>query len=282
MDHSATSKRSKFRSFFSFKPSKGTETLREPIKPLNIDAANSVSVMLATAQRIDLDANIRASISVGQKKYWRSLASGANFMGKDLRRCLEVIHDDIVVIWNFPQLSMLRRNSFRGKVSKLVDDLADQGPSPNDSIMQNTANIAGAAGAITAIAAGTANPVGFIVGPIIAGAVFAKWAYDVYRATPGVLRCFMAYIIDLIIIMQMIFVISEARQDGVVTAEEVEDVLRRFEANQCNEVHEDIRKFVRETGIFKAVMGKDVVFDKMVELIDNNRADQRSPREGRR
>lgn len=44
-----------------FKSSKIIET-REPIKPINIDAANSVSVMLATAQRVDLDANIRASV----------------------------------------------------------------------------------------------------------------------------------------------------------------------------------------------------------------------------
>ena len=92
----------------------------------------------------------------------------------------------------------------------------------------------------------------------------------------------MAYIVDLIIIMQMIFVISEARPDGVVTTEEVEDVMRRFEANQCHDVHEDIRKFVREMGVRKAIMGKDIVFEKVVELIDNNRADQRLQREGRR
>lgn len=50
--------------------------------------------------------------------------------------------------------------------------------------IQNTRNFAGAAGAIaTVVAAGTANPVGFIVGPIVVGAVFAKWVYDVYRAT---------------------------------------------------------------------------------------------------
>jgi hypothetical protein len=49
--------------------------------------------------------------------------------------------------------------------------------------IQNTTNVAGAAGAIPAIAAGSANPVGFIVGPIIAGAVFTKWVYDIYRAT---------------------------------------------------------------------------------------------------
>ena len=51
------------------------------------------------------------------------------------------------------------------------------------SRIQNTTNMAGAAGAITAIAVGSANPVGFIVGPIIAGAVFAKWVYDIYKAT---------------------------------------------------------------------------------------------------
>jgi len=183
IDHSGTSKRSKFRNFFSFKSSKDTETAREPNKPLKINAANSVSVMLATAQRIDLDANISASVSVGYKKYWRGLASGVNFMGKDLRRCLEVIHDDIVVIWNFPQLPMLRRNNFRGRISKLVGDLADQVSSPNDNIVQNTANIAGAAGTFTALAVGSANPVGFIVAPIIVGVVFAKWAYDFYKAT---------------------------------------------------------------------------------------------------
>ena len=84
----------------------------------------------------------------------------------------------------------------------------------------------------------------------------------------------MAYIVDLIIIMQMIFVISEARPDGVVKPEEVEDVLKRFEANQCNNVHEDIRRFVRDKGVFKAVRDKDIVFEKMVELIENNRADR--------
>ena len=60
INNSESSKRlSRFRTFF--KSSKNIET-REPIKPTNIDAANSVSVMLATAQRIDLDANIRASV----------------------------------------------------------------------------------------------------------------------------------------------------------------------------------------------------------------------------
>ena len=87
----------------------------------------------------------------------------------------------------------------------------------------------------------------------------------------------MAYIVDLIIIMQMIFLISEGRQDGVVKREEVEEVLKRFEDNHCNDVHEEIRTFVRETGVFSAVMGKDTVFDKVVELIDQYRAVRQPP-----
>jgi len=49
--------------------------------------------------------------------------------------------------------------------------------------LQNATNMAGVAGTIAAVAAGSASPVGFIVGPIIGGALFAKWVYDTYRAT---------------------------------------------------------------------------------------------------
>jgi hypothetical protein len=43
-------------------------------------------------------------------EYWKGLASGTNFMERDLRQCLAVIHDDIVEIWNFPSLPMVRRH----------------------------------------------------------------------------------------------------------------------------------------------------------------------------
>lgn len=265
IEHSKPPKHvSGFLSFFSPKSSKKEAANYEPVNP--------VGVMFAMAQRIDVDANIQASVSVGHKKYWRGLASGANFFGKNLQLCLEVIHDDIVVIWNFPRLSMLCHDNFRGKISQLVAGLAEpQGPSPTARILPNITSIAGAAGAIFALGVGSANPAGFIVGPIVAGAVFAKWVYDIYSATPGVLRCFMAYIVDLIIIMQMIFVISEARPDGVVKPEEVEDVLNRFKANQCDDVHQEIRRFIRKTGVLKAVTSKDIIFEKIVNLIDHHR-----------
>ncbi len=79
----------------------------------------------------------------------------------------------------------------------------------------------------------------------------------------------MAYIVDLTIIMQMIFVISQGRADGVVRPEEVEDVLKRFEVDQRSSVHRDIKQFVRQMSIFK--VGRDVVFEKIVNLIDHYR-----------
>ena len=77
----------------------------------------------------------------------------------------------------------------------------------------------------------------------------------------------MAYIVDLIIIMQMIFIISEARADDVVKPEEAEGALKDFGDNQRTKVHRDIKKFVWEMGVLKAVVGKDIILEKMVELI---------------
>ena len=47
----------------------------------------------------------------------------------------------------------------------------------------------------------------------------------------------MAYIVDLIITMQVIFIISQGRADGVVTRDEVEGVLKDFETNRRSKVH---------------------------------------------
>jgi hypothetical protein len=103
-------------------------------------------------------------------------------------------------------------------------------------------NIAGATGAITAIAAGFVRP--------------------------AMLQCFMAHIVNLVVIMRMIFIISDARTDGVVKFWEIDYVLDFFETNQCSDIHTEIGTFIRDLGAFTAVSVNDIVFKKMVELID--------------
>jgi len=58
----------------------------------------------------------------------------------------------------------------------------------------------------------------------------------------------------------------------MVKPKEVEEVLSRFEATWCNEVHQEIREFIQEMGILKAVVGKDIVFENIMNLIDHYRA----------
>ena len=66
----------------------------------------------------------------------------------------------------------------------------------------------------------------------------------------------MAYIVDLIIIMQTVYIISQGRADGVVTREEVEVVLKDFETNHHRKFHRDIensferRVYSRERTLF--------------------------------
>ncbi|KAF8688273.1 hypothetical protein AX14_003473 [Amanita brunnescens Koide BX004] len=54
----------------------------------------------ARAQRVDMGGKINASINVGRKRYWTSIASGIYFLGSSLKKCLDVIHKDLVAIWN--------------------------------------------------------------------------------------------------------------------------------------------------------------------------------------
>ena len=57
------------------------------------------------------------------------------------------------------------------------------------------------------------------------------------------------------------YVISEGEARRSRPAE-VEDVLNSFDPNQCNQ----------EMGILKAVTSKDIVYEKIVNLIDHHRA----------
>jgi hypothetical protein len=84
-------------------------------------------------------------------EYWRGLCSSLNFPGRSLVKCLEIIHKDIVRIWNFNDenlvcirlcstqsssralaLQYLEAPEFGVEMSRLVEDLAD-----NDNLQRN-------------------------------------------------------------------------------------------------------------------------------------------------
>jgi len=247
---------------------KGYEnTLRDLIR-LTFDnvrehVTGDASTVTAIAQRVNPGVNIDASIDVGKRKYWRGLASSINFPGKTLQRCLEVIHVDIITIWSFQDPHKhLYSKEFQALMLNMVDDLAARdAPNPNAGI------------AIGASALGTlfsiSGPAAPIVLPIFATFVVAKWVYDVYRQSHDILQRLMAYIVDLILVVQLLFSVVASNNLPIsrrlikVTFAAYNDSIAK------TQVHTKIREHVSKAGIFNPG-NRDSALNKIVELIKHH------------
>ncbi|OJA14807.1 hypothetical protein AZE42_04187 [Rhizopogon vesiculosus] len=155
--------------------------------------ASVASVMAGVAQRVDPKLNIKTSIEYAltyfhailrftrpfSKGYWKALTSAAAFKGKTVQACLEVLHTDIIRVWNFHDPHhYLESKEFKVMVVDLVDNL-DVGPiaNPNRNIAVGLSTV----GAIAGIVSALSGPAAPIVVPIMASMVFAKWVYDTYQ-----------------------------------------------------------------------------------------------------
>ncbi|KAH9942684.1 hypothetical protein B0H21DRAFT_710250 [Amylocystis lapponica] len=192
-------------------------------------------LMLATAQGVDLESKISASIDVGRKKYWRELWYGTVFNGKTMLVCLDTLHKDIVLVWNF---SNAQKRFFREDVMKVAGPAAE-------FIPHATA-----------------------IGLSVAAAIFlANFLYGVYKSTHPTVSCLMAYIVDLTIVMRRLFQLSRAAKSSTLNPESVDEVLKEFDASaEKIEVHDAIREFVAQAS-FLQTQKKDFVFEKVVSLI---------------
>ncbi|ESK91433.1 hypothetical protein Moror_2688 [Moniliophthora roreri MCA 2997] len=129
----------------------------------------------------------------------------------------------------------------------------------------------GLVGVVGAIAPG---PVAVITIPIAGGLALAHWLYLVYQETPDIIRMLMAYIVDLTIIMQSLFWLTQARGDGhPVTKPLLRLAYAAYadcEEGASSRVHDAIQSFVTPTALFR-IRRRDLTFDKIVELIHANR-----------
>ncbi|OAX37671.1 hypothetical protein K503DRAFT_219392 [Rhizopogon vinicolor AM-OR11-026] len=200
--------------------------------------ASVASVMAGVAQRVDPKLNIRTSIEVGKKKYWKALASAAAFKGKTVQACLEVLHTDIIRVWNFRDPHhYLESKEFKVMVVDLVDKL-DVGSIANPN--RNMAVGLSTVGAIAGIISALSGPAAPIVVPIMASMVFAKWVYDTYQLSRVLLHHFIAYIVDLTLILQTLYLISESQE---LTRRAIKLAVRAYDDSTIrNDVHVQIQK----------------------------------------
>ncbi|KAK1224299.1 hypothetical protein PQX77_012807 [Marasmius sp. AFHP31] len=232
----------------------------------NVDEA--VWLTWAIAQRTSADLKIDASIAIGRKKYWKGLASGLNLVVNNLKAFMNVVHDEIVTIWNFNDPKMhCKSPELKALMSHLVEDLSDQPPMEH---MRKLISVTGLTGIVTSAVPGAA----VVAIPVAAGLVFAQWFYMAYRASPSIIRLLMGYIVDLVLVMQSLFWIIQVRGEGqIVTKHLLRLAIEAYGASENGEltrVHNAISSFATPSSLLK-FGHKDLVLAKVEELITDNK-----------
>lgn len=229
--------------------------------------ATEASVMTSIAQRVDPALKFKASIDVGKRRYWKALASCAAFQDRTTWDCLRVLHTDIVRVWNFHDPhGYLYSNEFRKMVVNMVDKL-DIGPATNpDRTMAVGLSTVGAIAGIVSVLAGPAAP---IVVPIVAGVVIAKWVYDVYKLSGVVLQRFIAYIVDLTLVLQTLYLVSDGQE---LSRRVIKLAVASYYASPTSgEVHNRIQGYDRKMTLLERA-DRDTL-DKIIELMELYRID---------
>jgi hypothetical protein len=226
------------------------------------------SVISAIAQRANPGVNLKACIAVGRMKYWKCLVSSTNFQERSLELCLDVIHEDIITVWNLNDPHMhLRSKEFKALITNLVDNLRqNDAPDPRKAISAGVSIASTIAGIVSAFSGAAAAP---IVLPIAGCLVLAQWVYQVYQRSHDTLRRLMAYIVDLTLIMQNVFWFS-AIYGVPVTCRLVKLAYVAYEESiVMPNVHRDIKEFVDKQTFLDRIQ-RDDALSKIVEVLTRN------------
>ncbi|KAG2125429.1 hypothetical protein DEU56DRAFT_824995 [Suillus clintonianus] len=231
--------------------------------------ASEASVMTSIAQRVDPGLKIKASIDVGKRRYWKTLASCASFQDRTTLDCLRVLHVDIVAVWNFHDPNeYLESKEFKTMVVNMVDNL-DIGPTTNPvrAAAVGLSTVAAIAGIVSALA-GPAAP---IVVPVAASIVVAKWVYDVYQLSGVVLQRFIAYIVDLTLILQTLYLVSDNQE---LSRRTIKLAVASYHGSPTiGQVHSRIQGYDRKLTFLERA-DRDTL-DRIVELMELYRIDAR-------
>ncbi|KAF8266354.1 hypothetical protein EI94DRAFT_1701797 [Lactarius quietus] len=193
----------------------------------------------SVAQRVDHDISIQASIEVGRTQYWRNLGSSRALTNHALESCVNVIHEDIANVWNFnDREGYLLTPDFTARISLLVEDLAGSPSiSSSDSPVLYTY--------------GTATP-------------WAGWVNGTYENNQRNIRCIVAYIVDLTIILYRLFM----SRHGVSETEAQSAVMHYANTDERHRIHDDIRSFVAQSPF--NYEGRDTTMETIIDLIKQN------------
>ncbi|KAI9456385.1 hypothetical protein BJY52DRAFT_1381630 [Lactarius psammicola] len=201
-----------------------------------VQRVGAVPLGWSAALRVNHDIIIQASIEVGRSRYWRNLWSSLDFADQTLKNCVNIIHVDIVEVWNLnDRTRYLSSDKFKAKMSHLVKDLAGSTDATSGSE------------------------------PTRAGDNYADWVHDMYSGSQENVRCVMGYIVDLTVILDGIF--RMAADD--MSPNHAQQIFERHARSRHRDaIHNDIRSFITEAFTIRfSVPQKDLVLEKIIDLI---------------
>ncbi|KAI0072011.1 hypothetical protein K474DRAFT_1775781 [Panus rudis PR-1116 ss-1] len=184
------------------------------------------------AQRASRPINIQTCIDVGCFGLWRDL-SCRDLVGRRTEQCVEAIHSDIVRIWNFNDpTKYLRSAQFKREMTHVVNDLVDPIISDDPPFLD-----------------------------IIGMEQSAPWINGVYRGNVLNVRCMMSYIVNLINILNDLFlrVVSVTEDDVQFAIEEFVGGDRRQKIHKA--IHDFPLKDPRSEGEAVAEKIKQLVLE---------------------
>ncbi|KIK19422.1 hypothetical protein PISMIDRAFT_13693 [Pisolithus microcarpus 441] len=213
-----------------------------------------VSVVTSMAQRTLPHLKVAGSITVGKQRYWRTLASSPNFPGYTIQECLRVIHTDIVSVWNFYDPSgYLDSEPFRELMVNLVGTIDESATRSARLARSTTCDTIGE----------NTVPLTFpIILPFEAGLASAQWAYETYQQVNNVHQRFMAYIVDLIHVLEILFTLTPNDSEKKLTRRAIKLAFNAYHDSEMRRnTHVQVKNFDCKGP------GRDVVFEKVVSLV---------------
>ncbi|KIK17555.1 hypothetical protein PISMIDRAFT_222223 [Pisolithus microcarpus 441] len=223
---------------------------------LQVDTPSPVSVVTLMAQRISPQLKIQGSIDVGRQRYWTTLTSGANFVDHTITDCLAVIHTDIVCVWNFNDpLQYLYSDEFRGLMANLAGTIDGSTPeSPRLSRIDSTSSIFKTGPPLVLLAP--------LILPFEAGLGLVHWARQTYHKLPDVHRKFMAYIVDLVHVLEILFSLTASNSGKKLTRGAVSSAFNAYYDSEMRyNVHRQIKSFDYK------IPGRDTVLEEIISLV---------------
>ncbi|KAF8549884.1 hypothetical protein OG21DRAFT_1488196 [Imleria badia] len=217
-------------------------------------------VIASIAQRVSIKEKLDLSIAVGKKKYWKMLLKSAVFRGHTLQECLQVIRKDVITVWNFDDPDECLMDDKLVAALLRTDNLGDTSSAP--SAVPSFANLLMSGLELLKGASGSGDITLAVLVPV-AGIVISviQTTYEAYREAKKDVKILMAYIVDLICVMQAIFLITSG---GRVTPEAVTQAVQAYEKPR-RFVHMLVDGFDGKLGVIPG--GRDYVLERIEALI---------------